>query len=116
MLSPFDNLIADRARAELLFDLSYRMEIYVPKAKRRHGYYSMPVLDGDRFVARVDPAMDRANRRLLVRAVHAEPGVRTTRESGRPVAEAVLDLASWLGATEIELGGSVPAAWRSGLG
>ena len=116
MLSPFDNLIADRARAELLFDLSYRMEIYVPKAKRRYGYYSMPVLDGDRFVARVDPAMDRANRRLLIRAVHAEPGVRTTRESGRPVAEAVRDLASWLGATEIELDGSVPAAWRSGLG
>ena len=116
MLSPFDNLIADRARAELLFDLSYRMEIYVPKAKRRYGYYSMPVLDGDRFVARVDPAMDRTNRRLLVRAVHAEPGVRTTRESGRPVAEAVRDLASWLGATEIELDGSVPAAWRSGLG
>jgi len=116
MLSPFDNLIADRARAELLFDLSYRMEIYVPKAKRRYGYYSMPVLDGDRFVARVDPAMDRATGRLLVRAVHAEPGVRTTRESGRPVAEAVRDLASWLGATEIELDGSVPAAWRSGLG
>lgn len=116
MLSPFDNLIADRARAELLFDLSYRMEIYVPKAKRRYGYYSMPVLDGDRFVARVDPAMDRANGRLLIRAVHAEPDVRTTIESGRPVAGAVRDLASWLGATDIELDGSVPAAWRSGLG
>jgi hypothetical protein len=116
LLSPFDNLIADRARSELLFDLSYRMEIYVPKDKRRFGYYAMPVLDGDRFVALVDPAMDRANGRLLVRAVHAEPGVRTTRESGRPVAEAVRDLASWLGATEIELDGSVPAAWRSGLG
>jgi uncharacterized protein len=116
MLSPFDNLIADRARAELLFDLSYRMEIYVPKAERRYGYYSMPVLDGDRFVARVDPAMDRANGRLLIRAVHAEPGVRTTLESGRPVAQAVRDLASWLGATDIELDGSVPAAWRSGLG
>jgi uncharacterized protein len=116
LLSPFDNLIADRARSELLFDLSYRMEIYVPKDKRRFGYYAMPVLDGDRFVALVDPAMDRANGRLLVRAVHAEAGVRTTRESGRPVAEAVRDLASWLGATEIQLDGSVPAAWRSGLG
>jgi len=116
MLSPFDNLIADRARAELLFDLSYRMEIYVPKAKRRYGYCYTRGSPAGRFAARIDPAMDRANQRLLVRAVHAEPGVRTTLESGRPVAEAVRDLASWLGATEIELDGSVPAAWRSGLG
>jgi uncharacterized protein YcaQ len=116
LLSPFDNLIADRARSELLFDLSYRMEIYVPKDKRRFGYYAMPVLDGDRFVALVDPAMDRANGRLHLRAVHAEPGVRTTRESGRPVASAVRDLAAWLGASEVELDGSVPAAWRTGLG
>jgi uncharacterized protein YcaQ len=116
MLSPFDNLIADRARSELLFDLSYRMEIYVPKAQRRFGYYAMPVLDGDRFVARVDPVMDRANGRLVLKAVHAEPGVPPTRASGRPVAAAVADLASWLGATHIELDGPAPPNWRSGLG
>ena len=116
MLSPFDNLIADRARAALLFDLSYRMEIYVPKAKRRFGYYAMPVLDGDRFVARVDPVMDRANGRLILRAVHPEPGLRPAREDGRSVRAAVADLASWLGATRIELAGAAPPAWRSGLG
>ncbi len=116
MLSPFDNLIHDRSRTQVLFDLDYRMEIYVPKAKRRYGYYAMPVLDGDRFVARVDPAMDRANDRLVVRAVHPEPGVRVTRGTGRPVAEAITDLASWLDVTEIELDGSVPAAWRTALG
>ncbi len=116
MLSPFDNLIADRARAKLLFGLDYRMEIYVPKAKRRYGYYAMPVLDGDRFVARVDPAMDRPNGRLFVRAVHAEPGVRPTRGSGRAVGAAVRDLATQLGATEIELDGPAPAPWRAGLG
>ena len=116
MLSPFDNLIHDRSRTQMLFDLEYRMEIYVPKAKRRYGYYAMPVLDGDRFLARVDPAIDRASGRLVVRAVHAEPGVPVTRGSGRPVGEAVRDLASWLGATEIEYEGSVPAAWRTALG
>jgi uncharacterized protein YcaQ len=116
MLSPFDNLIADRARSELLFDLSYRMEIYVPKDQRRFGYYAMPVLDGDRFVALVDPAMDRANGRLLVRAVHAAPETKPTAEVWCSVAGAVRELAASLGATEIELDGPAPPAFRRAVG
>jgi uncharacterized protein YcaQ len=75
----------------------------------------MPVLDGDRFVALVDPAMDRANGRLLVRAVHPAPRTKPTGEVWRSVAGAVGDLASWLGATEIELEGPAPAAFRTAL-
>jgi len=115
LLSPFDNLIADRARSELVFDLSYRMEIYVPKEKRRFGYYAMPVLDGDRFVALVDPAMDRANGRLVIRAVHAAPETTPTAEVWGSVARAVGELAGWLGATDIDVDGHAPAAFRRAL-
>ncbi len=115
LLSPFDNLIHDRKRSLELFDLDYRMEIYVPKAERRFGYYAMPLLDGDRFVARVDPAADRARGRLVVRRVTPEPGVKPDRSSAVAVAAAVEELASWTGADAIEVAGPVPQAWRRAL-
>jgi uncharacterized protein YcaQ len=116
LLSPFDNLIRDRGRALALLGIDYRMEIYVPPAKRRYGYYAMPILNGDRFVARVDPAIDRERGRLVLRAVHAEDGTRPTRELGPVVGSAVRELAAWAGADRIDLEGPAPPAWRRALG
>jgi uncharacterized protein YcaQ len=115
LLSPFDNLIHDRKRALVLFGLDYRMEIYVPRDKRRFGYYAMPLLHGDRFVARVDPAFDRERGRLVLNAIHAEDGIRPARGEAAVVAAAVNELADWGGATAIELAGPAPSAWRRAL-
>jgi uncharacterized protein len=111
LLSPFDNLIINRERTERLFGFSFRLEIYVPKAARRHGYYVLPVLDGDRFVGRVDPALDRKTGRLVVHAVHAEPAAPAS--AGPAVAAALQELAGWLGAGGVDLRRPPPGVWRA---
>lgn len=113
LLSPFDNLIIDRERTQRLFGFHYRMEIYVPKAARRYGYYVLPVLHGDRLVGRVDPVMDRARGRLVVNAVHAEPDAPAA--AGAAVAGALEELAAFLGAGGVELRQPPPRVWRTGF-
>jgi uncharacterized protein YcaQ len=96
-LSPFDRLIHDRDRAEALWDYRYRLEMYVPKAKRKYGYYVLPILRGDRLIGRIDPVLDRKTGVLKVNSVHWEPGVKAV-SLQRPLR----DLAKFIGADSIE--------------
>jgi uncharacterized protein YcaQ len=93
-LSPFDRLVQDRARAEALWRFFYRLEMYVPKAKREYGYYVLPILRSDRIVGRIEPVHDRKTGRLQVLGAWWEEGVRPV-SLERPLRS----LARWLGAS-----------------
>lgn len=115
LLSPFDNLICDRARTALLFDFNFRIEIYVPRKRRVHGYYVLPLLHGERLIGRIDPLMNRRSGRLQINAVHVEASAPLTDATGGAVARAIGDLARFLGARVIDYGETVPLAWREAL-
>jgi uncharacterized protein len=100
LLSPFDRLIHDRDRAEALWNFFYRIEIYVPKAKRQYGYYVLPVLHGEKIVGRIDPVFDRKSRVLTVNTVYPEDGVRFPHGA---LQRALNSLGRFLGAEQIVL-------------
>ena len=95
LLSPFDPVVWFRPRTERLFGFHYRIEIYVPAAKRRWGYYVLPFRVGDRIVARLDLKADRKGRTLRVPASYVEDGV-STAECADSLAAELRALKDWL--------------------
>jgi uncharacterized protein YcaQ len=95
-LSPFDRLVYDRDRAEALFGFRYRLEMYVPKAKREYGYYVLPILVGDELVGRIEPRFDRKTKTLEVLGAWGD----TSR-----IDEALASLAEFLGAERVQASG-----------
>src|SRR6266487_2384980 len=100
LLSPFDRLVYDRVRAEELFDFEYTLEMYKPAAKRRWGYFALPILHNDRLVGKVDATADRKVSVLRVNAIHED--VKFTRAMSKAVQAELEDLASWLVLREFE--------------
>jgi uncharacterized protein len=115
LLSPFDNLICDRVRTEKLFNFDFRIEIYVPKDKRKYGYYVLPILHGDKLIGRIDPLMNRKEKRLCINNVYAEADAPMNQQTAAAVGTAIENLAAFLGATDIAYTDRVPKGWKKKL-
>jgi uncharacterized protein YcaQ len=94
LLSPFDRLIHDRKRTVEIFEFDYQLEMYKPAAKRRWGYFALPILDGDRLVGKLDATADRKSGVLRVAAIHQDVPFDAALTTA--VHDEIEDLARWL--------------------
>ncbi len=101
LLSPFDPVVWDRARAQTLFDFAYRIEVYTPAPKRVYGYFVLPILHQGRLVGRLDPKAHRKTRQMEIRALHLEPGVVIDDALVHGLADALRRFAAWHGTPEV---------------
>ena len=116
LLSPFDPIVWHRARALELMDFDYRIECYTPEAKRRYGYFTLPILHEGKLVGRLDPKAHRQERRLEVKAIHLEPGVEITADLLEGIATALVHFAAWQELDDVEVVESNPPILRRRLG
>lgn len=103
LLSPFDNLIMDRKRAMEIFNFDGRLEMYINKSKRKYGFYTMPFLQGDRIMGRIDPRFDRKTGILRINAIHDEGKYFSKPRTRRALMDSIESLGNFIHATKTEL-------------
>ena len=115
ILSPFDPVVWDRRRAQELFGFDYRLECYTPAAKRRYGYFTLPILRRGALVGRIDAKAHRRGGIFELKNVALEPGVRVTERFVRDVAGAIGRLAGWHGCPQVQVAASEPPGFAATL-
>ncbi|MDQ2806112.1 MAG: winged helix DNA-binding domain-containing protein [Chloroflexota bacterium] len=110
LLSPFDPVIADRARLLELFGFAYRIEVYTPAPKRQYGYYTLPILHRGAIIGRLDPKAHRQQGLFEVRALHLEPGIAITDELVADLAATLRACAAWHQTPQVVVQRSDPPA------
>jgi uncharacterized protein YcaQ len=110
LLSPFDPVVWDRARAVAMFDFEYTIECYTPAAKRRYGYFVLPILHRGQLIGRLDAKAHRGDGIFEVIAIFLEPDVAPDEPLVRALADALLKAATWHGTPKIKLGRTRPAS------
>jgi uncharacterized protein YcaQ len=108
LLCPFDSFLWHRQRTSDLFGFDYKIEVYVPAGKRKHGYYCLPILHDGRLIGRLDAKNSRQEGRLLVPAVHFEEGFASNDEALQGLGRALASLAMFAGAQEVSVGSVRP--------
>src|SRR5215210_4570251 len=116
LLSPFDPVVWDRARASELFGFDYKIEVYTPAARRRYGYYSLPILHDSALVGRLDAKAHRKQGTFEIKAIHLEPDVSVSDGLAASIAGALRDCASWHGTPEVLVRRSDPPELAEVLG
>jgi uncharacterized protein YcaQ len=107
-LSPFDPLVWDRNRARELFGFDYMIECYTPAAKRRYGYFTLPILYRGRLIGRLDPKAHRAQGLFEIKALYLEPGVQVEEQLAGDLAASLRQLAAWHGTPDLAIRRSDP--------
>jgi uncharacterized protein YcaQ len=115
VLSPFDPLVWDRARAQAMFGFAYTLECYVPAPRRRYGYFVLPILHRGRLVGRLDAKAHRGDGEFEVKAVFLEPGEAPTPTLVAALATAIGQCARWHGASRVRVGRSEPRGLAAAL-
>jgi uncharacterized protein YcaQ len=109
LLSPFDPVVWDRARTLELFGFEYKIEVYTPAARRRYGYYSLPILHSGSLVGRLDAKAHRKQGTFEVKAIHLEPDTPVNDYLVSELAYALRDCAGWHGTPEVLVRRSDPS-------